>query len=667
MSNKRGVGKLLLGFAGTAAVAVAVSSAGPARADVLLDETNLVGLPNVAAPSEYSFTASTAQALTLTLTDFQTPLAFGSLQVAVTLGDALIGSATADANTHVATLAIPAAAGSYTVHVIGTPTGTQGYGTFGVCVSLASAASCDASSEIAAYSFSGSILTPTPPSSTASSTLDTNFNSTVAGTYTVTLTDDAFPAALQSISGGVSQGSTPINSVPFALGQNQIQLAASTPYTLIIGAAADVTAMAGLYGISIKDPNGTVVFLRTIPVGTMAASTVVDNSATQTLSLDLIDLAYPSPLAGLGVAVTQGSTVLAQRTSAGTVTNFPATKGGVEIWQYAVAGAQPGVYSLNLASSASTLFLATTVVDTGNASTAQSFAFVATLPAAGTYNMAVDDFQFPATFQSLSATVAQNGAVLSRNSSGDFTAAAGTVIVVVNAQPPAHGNGIFAVEVHGTGTSAQSYLDQTQAVGGVFQSQTINLGTSGGFDVTLTDLGFPATFQDLAAVMSQGGKMLGSVTGGGTFSFNATPGEYVLTFVATPSTQNYGLYSLRAASSAPTTTLTSSASAVTSGGTVTLTWSSTNATACTAAGGTGWTGNQATSGSLAVIVSATETLNLTCTGPGGSASQSVTITATAAPASGGGGGGGAMDLRILGILAALLLLAPRCRAGRRRA
>src|SRR5277367_3722945 len=95
---------LLLRFA-----SIFVLTAGLAHADVLLDQTNLIGLPTVAAPSSYSFTAATAQALTLTLSDLQTPAAFTSLQVAVTLGDTLIGSATVDATTHSVTLAIPAA------------------------------------------------------------------------------------------------------------------------------------------------------------------------------------------------------------------------------------------------------------------------------------------------------------------------------------------------------------------------------------------------------------------------------------------------------------------------------------------------------------------------------------------------------------------------------
>jgi len=159
--------------------AVGMMAARTASADVLVDQTNLVGVASVAAPAQLSFTATTAQALTLTLTDLKLPAAFGSLQVAVTLGDALVGAA-AVSSSGVATLAIPAAAGNYTLYVIGTPNATQGVGFFGVCVAPAtSAKSC-----IANYSFSGSIENPTTVSSSGQSTLNTSFmSSSVAGTY----------------------------------------------------------------------------------------------------------------------------------------------------------------------------------------------------------------------------------------------------------------------------------------------------------------------------------------------------------------------------------------------------------------------------------------------------------------------------------------------------
>jgi hypothetical protein len=102
--------------------------------------------------------------------------------------------------------------------------------------------------------------------------------------------------------------------------------------------------------------------------------------------------------------------------------------------------------------------------------------------------------------------------------------------------------------------------------------------------------------------------------------------------------QNFGVYATSVVFSPPVVTLTASAASVTAGGTVTLNWSATNASSCTASGGT-FTGSQPTSAtSLAVVVSATTTYTLSCTGAGGTASQMVTVTVTPPKASGGGGG-----------------------------
>jgi hypothetical protein len=450
-------------------------------------------------------------------------------------------------------------------------------------------------------------------------------------------------------------------------------LAANTPYQLILAAIANAAVQAGLYGVHITDPTGAVVFDRTLPVGILPASTIVDNTKAQALRLSLTDYAYPAALSGVGVAVTEGgSPALAALTSPGTLNNFIALAGSVEIWQYAVAGAQPGVYGVVLAPYPSAsgnvdLFSTTKVVNPASV-TATSFAFIATLPSAGTYNLIVNDFGFPTAFQSLGTpTVAQNGVVLTQTASGNFTAVAGPVVVLVNVTPPQSGNGIFGVTVETSGASPQVLLDQTQAVGGVFSTNVITTGTSGGYSATLTDLGFPANFQNLAVAVSRGSQVVGKIYGGGTFGFNATPGQYVLSFITTPtssnampSLNNYGLYSIRVASSVPTVTFTAASSSVTSGQTAQLTWSSQNATACTASGASGWTGPEATSGTTAVVINATVMLMLTCTGPGGSAAQSVTVTATPAPAS-GGGGGGSLDLGILAVLGALVIAVRRVR------
>jgi hypothetical protein len=83
------------------------------------------------------------------------------------------------------------------------------------------------------------------------------------------------------------------------------------------------------------------------------------------------------------------------------------------------------------------------------------------------------------------------------------------------------------------------------------------------------------------------------------------------------------------ATPAPTVTLSASPTSIAAGSNSTLTWSSTNATSCTASGG--WTGTEASAGTLSVSPANTTTYSLTCTGTGGtSAPVSVTVSVIAA-------------------------------------
>ncbi len=634
--------------------------AGVVHAQVLLDQTSEIGAASVAPPVEFAFTEAGTQALTVTLTDDQLPAPLPSLQLAVTLDDAVVGTASLAQGATSATVNIPAAAGSYGLHVIGTPTGSLGLGSFSVCVTpQGSPPTCSAAGS---HAFSGNIQAPAAVTTNGISTLNTPFVSTIAGIYTVTLTDDAFPAALSQVLLNIAQGSTgvPGGTGITQFGTIQVTLAASTTYTLLIGAAAASPSLAGLYGIQVTDPSGNVVFGRTLPVGTMGPSTIVANPTAQALQLTVNDLAFPAALSSVGAAVTAGAFSYTTLTAAGQGPSFNAASGTLELWQYAAAAAQTtGVYSLTLATASSTpttLYSTTQVVEAANPAAVTSFAYVVDIPAAGPYTVAVTDFQIPALQSLGSPVVAQNGTPLTVSSGGSFTAAAaGPVVVLVNAQPEAGMSGIFSVTV-GAGGSAPLLLDRVQTVGGVFNSQQINFGSTGTYAVTVADLAFPAKFQNLAAVLSSNGQVLGKTFGGGSFQINASPGQYQLTFLATPGSENYGLYSIHIAAAAPSVTFTASASSVNAGQPVQLTWSSSDATSCTAGGATGWSGSEATSGTLGLTIDATVTLTLACSGPGGaSAPRSVTITAVGTlPASGGGGGGGGLDLAaVLGLLGLL--------------
>jgi hypothetical protein len=80
---------------------------------------------------------------------------------------------------------------------------------------------------------------------------------------------------------------------------------------------------------------------------------------------------------------------------------------------------------------------------------------------------------------------------------------------------------------------------------------------------------------------------------------------------------------------APALALSANPANVGSGGDSTLSWTSHNATACTASGN--WSGTEAISGTEVVHPNADASYTLTCTGPGGSIAQTVTVTVTPSP------------------------------------
>jgi hypothetical protein len=88
---------------------------------------------------------------------------------------------------------------------------------------------------------------------------------------------------------------------------------------------------------------------------------------------------------------------------------------------------------------------------------------------------------------------------------------------------------------------------------------------------------------------------------------------------------------------APTVSLTSSANPITLGSSITLTWSSTNATSCAASSNSvagGWSGAEPASGASTDTPSAvgTATYTLTCTGPGGNTTVITSVIVNAAAA-----------------------------------
>lgn len=608
--------------------------------DPLPPATQLVAAAGAPAATEETFSIATSQDLTVTFTDFQTPAPLATASVVVTQGAAIAGMTTLSWPAASATLKLPAAVGEYTLRVIGTPNAGFGVGTFNVCV----APSASPSACIQSASLAGNITEQSAPANPTVSTVVATLTVTTQGSYVFSYQDDQFPAALQSPPNlALFQGSQQV-AVPVPASPATITLNPGT-YQLFAIAQADTTAKAGLYGVTVTPAaGGAPILAASYPVGLLQPVSSLDNQSAQSLTLAVTDFAFPSALAAASALVTAGGTVLATASSTGGSASFSAPQGALQVWSYGAAGTAAGTYEVDLKSASASLLQSAFGVNGGGA---YAFAFISPKPlAAGSYQATANDFVLPAALSSFQIAVAQSRAILKQQSTAqsssttlDFTAAAAPVVLLVGATPGSGGSGLIDVNVE---TSAGSVVfDQVQPVSaaGGFASQPITLGSSGNFNVTLTDLDFPAAFSTLALVGSSAGTVLGKIYSGGSFPIAASPGNYQFTVVAFPgSQQQYGLYGIGIVNAPPTVTLTASPASVIAGGASTLSWTTANATSCTGSGGT-FTGSQTTgTGSLAVSVAATTTYTLICVGPGGSASQSVTVNVTAVQSSSGGGG-----------------------------
>jgi hypothetical protein len=675
-----GMSKWLQGSLGGAVLLVAAALGHAQSTDPLPVETQLVTAPAAPAATEQTFSIATAEDLVVTLTDLQTPAALTGATMVVTQGGSIVASTSLAPPATSATLNLTGAVGQYTLRVFGTPSSTFNVGTFGACTApAASPTACIADASIA-----GSISLQSTTANPTQTTLYQTLTVTVGGNYTFTYGDDQFPAALSTPpSLALFQGSTVI-AVPLPASPATIPLTPGV-YTLFGFAQAASSTQAGLFGITISGPAGLAPLLdSTFPVGTLSAPTPATNPSAQQLTLRVTDFSFPAALANAGALVTAGGTALpgGSATVAPGAANFAAPAGTLQMWSYG-SGAGGGAFEASLSSTAGILAQSDMGV---NGTGVMVYAFTTSPLTAGTsYQVSATDYQFPAQLQGLQFAVAQSGAIQSPAPSVGppltFTAAAAPAVLLVAATPPTNGNGMFDINLQTSGASPQFVFDQTQGVSatGLFTSQTVHIATAGNYDVTLADLGFPAPFASLAVLASRDGANLGKIFGGGTFTIAATPGDYQLNFIATPGTfasgtnsgmaANYGIYSVQVVNSPLSVTLTASPTTVIAGGTSTLSWTTTNATACTGSGGS-FTGNQTIgTGSATVTVAATTTYTLSCTGADGSTGQATaTVTATALTTSTSGrGGGGEIDVAVLGLLGLLSARRVRERLARHRA
>jgi polysaccharide biosynthesis/export protein len=611
-------------------------------------------------PVVRTFDIAAAGTYRLTLTDLAVPAAFTSLEAAITRGDTVVATLTEPGSVDFSA----SEAASYTLRVVGVPATAAGAGSFGASVVNTTAGNT------VTLEFAEAINNPPPVVPPNRRTLDTTFEVTEAGEHEVALIDHAFPAALPTLTLAVLRDGDPALAAQLAAPGTATFVATPGRYRLLVIGESTTATNAGAFGVRIRTAaSQTLVYSRSEPVGRVK-DLVLPPLEAGAHQLTLSDLAFPVPLATNAALITAGADAAARRNVPGTVA-FTAVAGEHQLLVLAVASASlPGSYGIELRRDPNTRVFSTVLTaPAANASATgvQAFNYVVEIPTAGAYRLRLADFQFPQAFVSSGIAATQSGTLLgSLDEPGTLTlnvVEAGNLFVVALAQPAvsATPSGLLGMDIVSTTAGATPIFERTEGVGALFAARSISIAAAGQYEATITDLRFPAQFDELAAVVTRGAERLGSVFAGGTFPFAAQPGSYIVSVIARPSQSAvYGTYGLRVSARPPAPVLAMSADAtsVPNGGTAMLTWTTTNATACTASGG--WTGTRATSGSeRTAAITASTTFTLNCDGPGGQGSASVSLTPTSAGGSGGsrGGGGGRIDVLLLALLAALLIAA----------
>lgn len=638
------------------------ASMGVAPAATVFETTDLVASTPTAAAQlppaiEFSVAAGATGNYVAQLRDLNLPARFDSLTAIVTHDLQVVAKLAIASGATQAQSSFPAVAGAYRIHVLGKLPASQQEGAFAVSVTpqaggtplveTAGAITGDASA---------------PP---ASELLQAQFDIAAAGTYQVTITDHAFPAALAAApqvallrNTGSGFENVQLNAGAFTVAPDK-----TGAYELEVFATAAGPDEAGLFSARVSGgPSSVVVHQSTNRVGRLPAPIDVSLPSTGQYSLTIADAVFPSPLTTLAALVAQDSAVLGQRSHAG---SFPitGTQGTVQVFTFAKT-TMVGAFSVRLSQGATRIFGDVRAVDASPAAdTPAIYSFEPSAPiAAGNYRLTVNDFRFPSALPALHAAVIQGDSIVdSTDTPGalDVTLASGTVKTLVAVEPPAGtpsqpNRGLFGIDL--SVVQGVNVFESTQGVGGLFKSYVAQIPTTGRYDFTVADLEFPEALSSSALAITRGTDLVAQMFGGSSVTRQVDAGTYVLNFIGQPAAgQVHGTYGLKVADTppAPTVTLTANPGTVTSGARTTLQWNAAGATACTAANG--WSGSKTTSGTeQSAALTSNATFELSCSGPGGTTNASASVVVNTAASGGGEGGGGSSGFPLLIYMSSLL-------------
>jgi MYXO-CTERM domain-containing protein len=409
------------------------------------------------------------------------------------------------------------------------------------------------------------LLAPVPPLD--SSTLIEEIDVVDGGDYTLRIQDFAFPVPLDTLQVLLLRQSDGLPVAGYDLARDGDEVVLPLPglvpgvYELAVfvepGNARDV----GVFGIEIRGgPFDDGLFARSVPVaapdGTALGATPFEIGAGGTYTLTLTDFAFPAALDGLGGLVLRAGQRVAQLKVPPSSVQFQAFEDTayqliVDAVPDALAGV--GTFGANIAGGP----FGDTVVDAvgtvENADAGDGFDVSFGVPGAGDYRLEVVDFGFPSPLTDLTVLLLRGPQlVLSLSGSGaaEFSAAGPEVFSVVLSGTADTDGGIVGLSVR-PAAGGDAVLERNVALGSDFVSRSFTVTQTERHRASAEDLAFPASFADLRTVVTRGSQVVGSILTAGSFTFDATPGDYNVSVLAVPGASDFGTFSLQVAVDPP--------------------------------------------------------------------------------------------------------------------
>jgi hypothetical protein len=387
-----------------------------------------------------------------------------------------------------------------------------------------------------------------------------------AGNYRVNLVDFGFPAPLAVAKLAVTQGATVVatGATSPAAASVAVDFAAATSGKHVIRiVGVPGTSGQGSVGVTVSQVNGATVTQLNDFVFTLAAPATPRPNLTQleenftlqtagSYEVQLTDFALPSALPDLALSIVEvgPNNQVAVLTSAGSAT-FNA-QAGVQYRLAALGQADDavgaGLFSVRIHKSGSTTNDFARTLPVGRVEQTGSVV----LDAPGSYELVLNDLQFPSPLTSVGAAITQAGEVavsVAAPGSTAFTAAAGQYLIYSLATTTGASIGSYGVEVRNASNAVLFSTVKTKGGGTgpvpAYQFVT-DISAAGTYRVRLADFAFPGALTDVQLGISQEGQLLGTLSGAGSVDVaNVKAGSSLyLLALASPAVEAGGVFGI---------------------------------------------------------------------------------------------------------------------------